>query len=392
MAGPPALPDGEEECGAMANILELGGVTKTFRGGVVAVDDISLGISEGEYLTMLGPSGCGKTTTLRLIGGFEYPDSGSIMLDGRDITDDPPFRRPVNMMFQDFALFPHMTAAENIGYGLKIAGVGRGEIEERVRGMLDMIELPELGRRMPSQLSVGQRQRIALARALINNPRILLLDEPMSALDAKLKETMQVELRHIHDRVGITFVMVTHDQTESMIMSDRIMVMRAGRIEQIGRPTDLYDHPESAYVAEFLGASNMIPATVVRDGDGAMARAGNLSVRVPDAGTATDGSMRSLFMRPEKIRLLADGAAPGYDASTFSGTVRELFFSGNAVRIDLEVGADRPVMIHHQLDTGLAAAGLPGVGDTVACAVRPDTLKLFDTDEVAAVEAEEAAA
>ena len=203
---------------------------------------------------------------------------------------------------------------------------------------------------------------------------------------------MQVELRHIHDRVGVTFVMVTHDQTESMIMSDRIMVMRAGRIEQIGRPTDLYDRPETAYVAEFLGASNMIPATVARDGAGAVARAGDLSVRVPDAGDAADGSVRSLFMRPEKIRLLADGAGAGAGASAFSGTVKELFFSGNAVRIDLEVGADRPVTVHHPLDTGLAAAGLPGVGDRVACAVGHDTLKLFDTAEVAAVEAEEAAA
>ncbi|MBT6206168.1 MAG: ABC transporter ATP-binding protein, partial [Rhodospirillaceae bacterium] len=341
---------------------------------------------------MLGPSGCGKTTTLRMIGGFEYPDSGSILLDGKDVTDDPPFHRPVNMMFQDFALFPHMSAAENIAYGLKIAGVGRAEIEERVTSMLDMIELPGMAGRLPSQLSIGQRQRVALARALVNRPRILLLDEPMSALDAKLKETMQVELRHIHDRVGITFIMVTHDQTESMIMSDRIMVMRAGRIEQIGNPTELYDHPTTAYVAEFLGTSNMIPATVVRDGVGAVAKVGSLAIKVTDAGGAADGSTRSLFMRPEKIRLVADGSAPADGASTFTGTVRELFFSGGAVRLDLEVGADRNVMVHHQLDTGLAEAGLPAVGDTVTCSVRPDTLKLFDLDEVAAVEAEEAAA
>lgn len=258
--------------------------------------------------------------------------------------------------------------------------------------MLDMIELPGMAGRLPSQLSIGQRQRVALARALVNRPRILLLDEPMSALDAKLKETMQVELRHIHDRVGITFIMVTHDQTESMIMSDRIMVMRAGRIEQIGNPTELYDHPTTAYVAEFLGTSNMIPATVVRDGVGAVAKVGSLAIKVTDAGGAADGSTRSLFMRPEKIRLVADGSAPADGASTFTGTVRELFFSGGAVRLDLEVGADRNVMVHHQLDTGLAEAGLPAVGDTVTCSVRPDTLKLFDLDEVAAVEAEEAAA
>ena len=372
----------------MANILELRGVTKTFRGGrAAAVNDLSLAIEEGEYLTVLGPSGCGKTTTLRMIGGFEYPDSGQIVLDGRDIADDPPFRRPVNMMFQDFALFPHMTAAENIGYGLKIAGRGRAEVARRVAAMLDLIELPDMGGRLPSQLSVGQRQRIALARALVNNPRILLLDEPMSALDARLKEAMQVELRHIHDRVGITFVMVTHDQTEAMVMSDRIMVMRAGRVEQMGAPTELYDRPASAYVAEFLGASNMIPATVTRCGQGAVATAGALAVRVEDAAGVIDGATRSLFMRPEKIRLLAAGTGEAPGASVFAGRVKELFFSGNAVRLDVEVGADRPVTVHRQLDTGLAAAGLPAVGEEVRLAVRPETVRLFDPAEVEAVEA-----
>jgi spermidine/putrescine transport system ATP-binding protein len=375
----------------MTNILELNDVTKTFRGGVVAVDNISLDIRDGEFLTMLGPSGCGKTTTLRMIGGFEYPDAGSILLDGRDITDDPPFRRPVNMMFQDFALFPHMSVADNIGYGLKIAGVSKSETETKVGRMLDLIELPAMATRLPSQLSNGQRQRVAMARALIREPRILLLDEPMSALDAKLKETMQIELRHIHDRIGITFVMVTHDQNEAMIMSDRIMVMHAGRIEQVGTPTELYDYPATAYVAEFLGTSNMLTATVTRDGSGALVRAGDVAIRLPgiDGGIA-DGALRTVFIRPEKIRLVS-GAAPD-GAATFQGKVLEMFFSGSAVRIDLDVGANRPLMVHHQLDTGLSEAGLPAIGDTVTCAVRPEIVGLFDSAEVAAVEAEEAAA
>ena len=269
-----SLGERTEHADAMANILELINVTKTFRGGVVAVDDISLDIPEGEFLTMLGPSGCGKTTTLRMIGGFDYPDAGSILLDGRDVTDDPPFRRPVNMMFQDFALFPHMSVFDNVSYGLKIAGAPKREIDDKVTRMLDLIEMPQMAKRLPAQLSIGQRQRVAMARALIREPRILLLDEPMSALDAKLKEAMQIELRHIHDRIGITFIMVTHDQNEAMIMSDRIMVMHAGRIEQVGTPTELYDHPASAYVAEFLGTSNMLQAAVTRDGDGVIARAG----------------------------------------------------------------------------------------------------------------------
>jgi ABC-type Fe3+/spermidine/putrescine transport system ATPase subunit len=230
-----------------------------------------------------------------------------------------------------------------------------------------------------------------MARALIREPRVLLLDEPMSALDAKLKETMQIELRHIHDRIGVTFIMVTHDQNEAMIMSDRIMVMHAGRIEQVGTPTELYDYPATAYVAEFLGTSNMLTATVTRDGSGAMVRAGDLAIRLPGIdGGMSDGAVRTLFIRPEKIRLVTGATSDG--ASTFQGKVLEMFFSGSAVRIDLDVGANRPLMVHHQLDTGLSEAGLPAIGDMVTCAVRPEIVGLFDSAEVAAVEAEEAAA
>ena len=274
----------------MAAILEIENVTKTFRGGVRAVDDVTLAVEEGEFLTILGPSGCGKTTTLRMVGGFEYPDAGRIVLDGRDVTDLPPYRRPVNMMFQDFALFPHLTVAQNIGYGLSIAGMKKREAAREVDDALRTIELLDKADRRPAELSIGQKQRVALARALIRRPKILLLDEPMSALDAKLRESMQVELKRLHDQIGLTFMMVTHDQTEALVMSDRIVVMDAGRIVQAGAPTDLYDRPETPYVANFLGTSNMVAGVVSGVSDGAaQVRCGEADIRVTLQGRRACG-------------------------------------------------------------------------------------------------------
>ena len=270
----------------MAAILEIQNVTKTFRGGVRAVDDVTLAVEEGEFLTVLGPSGCGKTTTLRMVGGFEYPDAGRIVLDGRDVTDRPPYRRPVNMMFQDFALFPHLTVAQNIGYGLSIAGMKKREAAREVEDALRTIELLDKADRRPAELSIGQKQRVALARALIRRPKILLLDEPMSALDAKLRESMQVELKRLHDQIGLTFMMVTHDQTEALVMSDRIVVMDAGRIVQAGAPTDLYDRPETPYVANFLGTSNMVGGVVASVADGAA----QVSCGAAEIGVALQGA------------------------------------------------------------------------------------------------------
>ena len=246
----------------MANIIEIRHLVKTFGGGFVAVDDVSVEVKEGEFLTILGPSGCGKTTTLRMIGGFEFPDSGHVFLDGHDVTDLPAFRRPINMMFQDFALFPHMTVAQNIGYGPMIGGGKKHEIKGQVEEALRTIELLDKANNRPAELSIGQRQRVALARALVRRPKVLLLDEPMSALDARLREAMQIELKRLHEKLGLTFIMVTHDQTEALVMSDRIMVMEAGRVVQIGTPSDLYDHPATPYVATFLGNSNMLTGTV----------------------------------------------------------------------------------------------------------------------------------
>src|SRR3954469_16809650 len=255
--------------------IRLRGLRKVF-GSVVAVDGIDLDIADGEFFAVLGPSGSGKTTVLRMIAGFEQPTSGVIELGGVDATRIPPFRRDVNTVFQDYALFPHMTVEQNVAYGLRVRKVPRPERARRVSEALEMVRLPDVGRRQPSELSGGQRQRIALARALINRPRVLLLDEPLGALDLKLREQMQVELKAIQRQVGITFVFVTHDQTEALTMSDRIAVFNAGRIEQTGPPEEIYERPHTAFVAGFVGTSNLLSGVAAET---VLGRDGMFSVR-----------------------------------------------------------------------------------------------------------------
>ena len=287
------------------------GVSKIY-GDVVAVDGVDLDVGHGEFFTMLGPSGSGKTTTLRLIGGFERPDAGRVELGGEDVADRPPFERDVNTVFQDYALFPHMSVAENVGYGLKVAKVPKAERRTRVAEALEMVRLPDVGGRRPAQLSGGQRQRVALARAIVNRPRVLLLDEPLGALDLKLRVDMQHELKHIQREVGITFVYVTHDQDEALSMSDRLAVFNEGRIAQVGTPAEVYEHPATAFVAGFVGVSNLVE----RDG-------------------------RRFTIRPEKIRILHDGeSAEGLHVE--SGSVVETSYSGSVTRysIALERGGD----------------------------------------------------
>ncbi len=254
--------DPASQSAAPADVL-LEGVRKEY-GDVVAVDDLTLEIARGEFFTMLGPSGSGKTTTLRLIAGFEQPDAGRVVLAGQDVTRVPPYDRNVNTVFQDYALFPHMTVAENVGYGLKIKRVGRKERTAKVEQSLEMVACPGLGSRKPRQLSGGQRQRVALARAIVNEPEVLLLDEPLGALDLKLRQEMQIELKRIQREVGITFVYVTHDQEEALTMSDRVAVFNHGRIEQVAPPAELYEHPANEFVASFVGISNVL----VREQDG----------------------------------------------------------------------------------------------------------------------------
>ena len=282
--------------------ISVRGLTKRY-GDVVAVDGIDLDIEPGEFFTMLGPSGSGKTTTLRMIAGFEIPDEGSIELAGEDVSRLPPYDRPVNTVFQDYALFPHMTVQANVEYGLMVKKVSKGERRERARKALEMVRLTGYGERKPSQLSGGQRQRVALARAIVNRPKVLLLDEPLGALDLKLRQQMQIELKSIQREVGITFVYVTHDQEEALTMSDRLAVFNDGRIEQVGPPAEVYEHPQSEFIAGFVGVSNVIE----RDG-------------------------RRYTVRPEKINLLEDGDEPEPGAHVEAGLVRDVQYVGPVTR------------------------------------------------------------
>jgi putative spermidine/putrescine transport system ATP-binding protein len=310
--------------------VRLESVSRHF-GAVKALDGISLDIYDGEFFSMLGPSGSGKTTCLRLIAGFEQPTSGRIILHDRDVVGVPPYDRDVNTVFQDYALFPHMTVADNIGYGLMIRKVPKREREARIKEMLEMVRLPNMGGRKPSQLSGGQRQRVALARALINHPSVLLLDEPLGALDLKLRQEMQTELKAIQQRVGITFIYVTHDQEEALTMSDRIAVFNHGRIEQVGAPADIYECPATEFVAGFVGTSNII--------------SGELARRLT-------GTNQPFAVRPEKIKLCPPELPTPPDSLSVAGKVRDVVYLGMHTRylVELDSGEDVTV-VQQNLET-----------------------------------------
>jgi putative spermidine/putrescine transport system ATP-binding protein len=291
--------------------VRLEGLRKTF-GDVEAVRGVDLEIADGEFFSMLGPSGSGKTTVLRMIAGFEMPTAGRVVLAGNDVTRVPPFDRDVNTVFQDYALFPHMSLEQNVAYGLRVKGVGRAERTRRAREALERVRLPGFGNRRPAQLSGGQRQRVALARALVNQPRVLLLDEPLGALDLKLRQQMQVELKAIQRDAGITFVFVTHDQEEALTMSDRIAVFNEGVVEQVGTATDVYEEPATPFVAGFVGTTNLV------DGDAAVRLFGQAGV---------------WSLRPERVRVVGADHTPGLQERTVDGTVREVVYLGSAVRL-----------------------------------------------------------
>jgi len=335
-------------------------VTKRF-GDTVAVDDVSFEIPGGEFFSMLGPSGCGKTTTLRMIAGFEDPTAGSVMLDGKDVSFVPPAKRNVNMVFQAYGLFPHMTVRENVAFGPKIKKVPKAEIAERVTDALHIVRMDEFAERRPAHLSGGQQQRVALARALVNRPAALLLDEPLGALDLKLRKEMQLELKRIHANTGTTFVYVTHDQEEALTMSQRIAVMKDGVVQQVATPRELYERPANAFVAGFIGTSNVISVRPdeIRHGLAVMRLADDDCICVPDSGTGT--TPVKIIVRPERMRVWGD--SDGERVSRVHGTIAEVVYLGSMTQLIIDLKTGERVTVH-ELNDDLKGA-LPQAGDPV---------------------------
>jgi spermidine/putrescine transport system ATP-binding protein len=337
-------------------------VTKSF-GEMTAVDDLSLEIWRGEFFSMLGPSGCGKTTTLRMIGGFEEPTSGTVFLGDQAVTGLPPFKRNVNTVFQNYALFPHLSIYENVAFGLRRKKVPDAEVKTRVGEMLELVELPGFEQRKPTMLSGGQQQRVALARALINHPQVLLLDEPLGALDLKLRKQMQIELKRIQSEVGITFIYVTHDQEEAMTMSDRIAVMRAGKIEQLGDPESLYERPTTAFVAGFLGVSNLLEGAVAGQEGGMIAikLTDGTVIRAPSPEGGSSLHEVRLGVRPEKLRVVpaTDGAGMDASVNAMEGTVLDSSYIGVSTQYLVETRDGHRMTAYAQnLETAGAAEAL----------------------------------
>jgi spermidine/putrescine transport system ATP-binding protein len=353
--------------------VELRSVTKRFD-QLLAVDDLDLELAQGEFFTLLGPSGCGKTTTLRMIAGFERPSSGEVRIEGEDVAQLPPHKRPTNTVFQSYALFPHLSVEDNVAFGLKRKRVGKEDIKQRVAAELERVGLASEGNRRPAQLSGGMQQRVALARALVNLPKVLLLDEPLGALDLKLRKELQVELKRIQRDVGITFVYVTHDQEEALTMSDRIAVMNRGRVEQVAAPEEVYDRPASTFVAGFIGVSNLMPATVT----------GGHEVRL-DQGqtipTQTDGFSPGdrchAVVRPEKLQVvLGEHGAGGGDRPRVEGIVASSLYLGTATQITVDLGEGvRMTVLIPNADED-ERQRLPGGGARVALGWEPENMHL----------------
>ncbi len=393
--------------------LELKEIKKSFTEGEAVLDNISLEISKGEFITLLGSSGCGKTTTLRIIAGLEQPDAGSVWLDGREVTGLEPNQRDVNTVFQNYALFPHMNVAENIGYGLKLKKVPKSEIRKKVSQMLELVQLEGYEKRKPSELSGGQKQRVAIARALVNNPKVLLLDEPLGALDLQLRRAMQIELKHLQKKLGITFIYITHDQEEAINMSDRIAVMKDGRIEQIGTPDEIYNHPKTSYVATFVGNANILHGVAESiQGQNAIVKIGNDKVIVKLETSQQDrgdtrakqylaaGEKVTLAVRSENILLqetavigdtgtdhrdtvdisVSGGGLDAHNKNSVSGlqaTVTEKNFAGGQLRVTLKLSdGTQLIASRYGIDASVAE------GQTVRCSFLPADAVLVDREDI----------
>jgi spermidine/putrescine transport system ATP-binding protein len=347
--------------------IELSGLTKRF--SEIAVDNIDLTVPSGEFFSLLGPSGCGKTTTLRLIAGFEQPTSGKILLDGADVSGVPPHRRNVNTVFQSYALFPFLDVRDNVAFGLRHQGVGKAELKHRVDDALDLVKMTSFAKRRPGQLSGGQQQRVALARALVLNPAVLLLDEPLGALDAKLRRSLKVELKALQERVGITFLYVTHDQEEALTMSDRLAVMNAGRIVQIGTPRQVYEEPADTYVADFLGAANLMEIDVVTPDAGAL-RLGDWALTSQRCEATATGRAHAVI-RPERVRIEAHGSA---GENRVPAMVERLVFLGSATQVMLRLAPGIPLqaLVQNDGERPDLAQGTP-----VHCYLPPEALRVL---------------
>ncbi len=357
--------------------ITLTSVTKRF-GDTIAVDNVSLQIEGGEFFSLLGPSGCGKTTTLRIIGGFVYPTTGEVRINDEIMAKTPPYRRPVNTVFQNYALFPHKTVAQNIAFGLQMQKATKAEISDAVERSLDLIQLPGYGNRKPSELSGGERQRVALARALINEPTILLLDEPLSALDLKLRKQMQSELKALQRKVGITFVYVTHDQGEALALSDRIAVMNDGKILQVGTPSEIYDSPQSRFVADFIGTSNFLEGTLISENEVALTMESTSNIVCTPTSHISMNTPVTISIRPERINLRTASTAD--IPNLLRGVIQDESYLGTTLQYTVQTNYPIPLIVHQQ-NTGTKDGHRFQRGDTVYLQWSPENAIVLKTDE-----------